>query len=123
MIRVKHLMDRPAEEDHVRVWVESVGLCRDLAEWCRVDHVAEHLGPPAKLAAWFEKHPDGYATFRERYHRHLEKSPFHPALEQLAAAASGSDVTLLHAGDVADENAAMALAEYLAELQLFADND
>ena len=123
MINVKHLMDPAESGDGERLWVEPSGLTKDLQEWCAVDHVLDHVGPPRKLVSWFERHPDDYATFRGRYHDWLDKSDFRPALIRLAAAGSEQDLTLLHAGDDPSENTAAALHEYLAELQLTAADE
>ena len=126
MIQVKHFMEPSEAGDGERLWVEPVGLTRDLQEWCAVDHVVDHVGPPMKLLRWFESHADedeAYETFRGRYHAWLDDSDFRPALVQLAAAGFEQDVTLLHAGDDPEQNTATALYEYLAELQLTAGDD
>ena len=54
MFRIKHLMDRVEPEDGERLWVESIGLTKDLVDWCKVSHVTSHLGPPRMLAEWFD---------------------------------------------------------------------
>ncbi|QOV87989.1 DUF488 family protein, N3 subclade [Humisphaera borealis] len=117
MIKVKHLMDALEPDDGQRLWVEAVGLARDLREWCKVDHVLSHLGPSANLTDWFEKHPDGYDYFRTRYHEALAKSPYKVALQHLAKAAIDENFTLLHTGDDPSQNAASALHEFLSELR------
>ena len=63
MIKIKHLMDDWEADDGQRLWVESVGLTRDLREWCKIDHILPHLGPAGELSEWFEQHPDGYDFF------------------------------------------------------------
>ncbi len=116
MIKVKHLMEAQEKEDGQRLWVEAVGLTKDLREWCSVDHVLTHLGPSADLAAWFEAHPDGYEYYRGKYHESLVSSPYRAALLQLAKASAAENFTLLHAGEDSTHNAATALYEYLSEL-------
>ena len=116
MIKVKHLMDAVEGDDGQRMWVESTPLTKDLRAWCQVNHVLSHLGPPAELAEWFEQHPDGYDYFRAQYHEALSKSPYKPALFNLAKASARETYTLLHAGDDANHNAATALHEFLSEL-------
>ena len=116
MIKVKHLMDAREAEDGERLWVEPIGLTKDLMEWCAVDHLLPHLGPPAELAEWFEEHPDGYDYFRGKYHEHLTQGGLRKSLWQLAKAGLDENFTLLHQGDAADENTATALYEYLTEL-------
>lgn len=116
MIKVKHLMDAVEQDDGQRLWVEAVGLARDLREWCKVDHVLTHMGPSTQLNDWFEQHPDGYDYFRAQYHDALTRSPYKVALHHLAKAAAGENFTLLHTGDDPNHNAAVALHEYLSEL-------
>jgi uncharacterized protein YeaO (DUF488 family) len=116
MIKIKHLMDGREEDDGERMWVEPIGLTKDLTEWCSVDHLLPHLGPPAELWNWFEEHPDGYEYFRGRYHEYLNKGGFRKALWQLAKAGLTENFTLLHQGENAEQNTATALYEYLSEL-------
>lgn len=119
MIKVKHLLDAPEEDDGARLWVEPVGLTLDLRQWCRVDHVLPHLGPPAELARWFEEHPDAYDVFRGRYHEHLSRSNLRTALAQLARLAREQNITLLHHGDNPAQNTGVALHEFLSELSAY----
>lgn len=119
MIIVKHLMDRPETQDGSRLWVEPVGLTHDFQEWCRVDHVLPHIGPPRELWEWFCEHPDGWEYFRGKYHEYLSTAKFRPALIELAKVATRENVTLLHAGDNPAENCAVALHEFLSELSAY----
>jgi uncharacterized protein YeaO (DUF488 family) len=116
MIKIKHFMDAREEDDGERLWVEPTGLTKDLVEWCSVDHLLPHLGPPAELALWFEDHPDGYEYFRGNYHEHLNHNGLRKALWQLAKAGLTENFTLLHQGDDPEHNTATALYEYLTEL-------
>ena len=117
MIKVKNVFDAVEEDDGQRLWVEPIGLCKDLREWCKVDHVLCHLGPPKALWQWFEEHPDGYDYFRARYHGSLANSKYKPALRQLAQAGMRETFTLLHQGDDVEHNSATALQEFLNELE------
>ena len=83
MIYVKHLLDAVESSDGQRMWVEPIGLTRDLREWCRVDHVLCHLGPPKAVWQVLESHPDAYDFFRARYHEFLAKSQYKPALQKI----------------------------------------
>lgn len=116
MIKVKSLFDQVEADDGARLWVERIGLTRDLVEWCRVDHHLPHVAPPEELARWFENHPDEYQEFRGRYHEWLNQSDLREPLGELACAAIDSTFTLLHS-DERKSNAATALAEFLAERQ------
>ena len=117
MIKIKHLLDAVEPDDGQRISVEPFNLTRDLREWCRVDHVLCHLGPPRALWEWFEEHPDGYDYFRARYHGNLANSKYKPALRQLAQAGLRETFTLLHQSDDAEHNSATALQEFLNELE------
>jgi uncharacterized protein YeaO (DUF488 family) len=119
MIKIKHLMDAVEKDDGVRMWVEPLGLTKDLRAWCEVDHVLSHLGPPMGLWQWFEEHRDGYDYFRATYHEWLSKSRYKPALMDLARAARRDTFTLVHQGDDVEHNTATALYEFLSELESY----
>jgi len=121
MIKAKHFLDRIEADDGTRLWVESVGLTRDLQEWQSVDHVIPHLGPPCDLWNWFARHPDDYEKFRDRYHKWLSKSQYLPALQQLACDSLKANVTLLHAGDDPAHNCATPLREFIFQLEAYCD--
>jgi len=123
MIKTKHFMDRVDADDGRRVWVEPVGLTKDLQEWCWVDGVLSMVGPPSALCAWFEAHPDAYEDFRGRYHEWLAKGPYRSLLEQIAHESLREDITLLHAGDEPDRNCAIALKEFITELEAYCRPD
>ena len=119
MIKIKHLMEQVESDDGKRIWVEPGGLTRDLVEWCNVDYVMSHLGPPPALWEWFERHPDGYEYFRGKYHQILGDGPYRLALRHLASAAINENFTLLHQGDDPQHNTATALYEFLSDLSAY----
>ena len=119
MIKIKHLLDAVEPDDGQRISVEPFNITRDLREWCKVDHVLCHLGPPKALWEWFEAHPDGYDFFRAKYHDALAKSVYKPALQKLACAGRNETFTLLHQGDDPGHNSATALHEFLVELEAY----
>ena len=123
MIIVKHLLDAVEPGDGQRMWVESIGLTKDLREWCKVDHVLMHLGPPKPVWQVLESHPDAYDFFRARYHDFLAKSQYKPALQALATAGLRENFTLLHQSDDAEHNSATALREFLSELEAYSPKD
>ena len=123
MISIKSLFDAIEPCDGQRIWVEPIGVTRELRQLCRVDHVLSHLGPPMKLWEWFQEHPDGYEYVRAQYHAHLDRGPYKPALQQLACVALNEDFTLLHQGDDPEQNSATALYEYLSELEAYCPKD
>jgi uncharacterized protein YeaO (DUF488 family) len=120
VVKVKHFLEDSEPDDGQRVWVESIGLTLDLREWCKVDHVLSHLGPPLQLWKWFESHPNAWEYFRGRYHEALSKGPYRETLRDLATAARSQNFTLLHQGDDPGHNTAVALHEFLQELEAYA---
>jgi len=123
MIKIKHFLDPVEKDDGQRIWVEPIGLTKDLIELCSVDHVLTHLGPAMKTWNWLEQHPEGYDYFRAQYHDQLAKSPYRPALQQLAGASLRETFTLIHQSDDALHNSAMALYEFLTELQAYSKQE
>ncbi|HEY1683690.1 MAG TPA: DUF488 family protein [Tepidisphaeraceae bacterium] len=119
MIKVKHLLDTVEKDDGQRLWIEPIGLTKDLGEWCQVDHVLKHLGPNKKLWDRFENHPDEWESFRGHYHEALSKSQYRQALIMLAGAGQKENFTLLHQGSDPNHNTAAALHEFLNELTAF----
>jgi uncharacterized protein YeaO (DUF488 family) len=118
MIRVKNVFERVEPADGLRVWVEPVGLARNLAEWCKVDFLLPEVAPPRALWEWFEEHPTHYGMFRQRYHDYLEDSMLGPVLDQLAYSGRECNVTLLHQGGDPVRNTAVALLEFLGARSL-----
>ena len=120
MILIKHFLEPIESDDGDRIWVEPIGCTKDLQEWCKVDHMLPHLGPPVKIWKWFQQHPDGYEEFRARYHEHLASGPYMEALQALASVALRETFTLLHQGDDPQHNTATALYDFLVERQAYA---
>ena len=119
MIKIKHLLEAPEPDDGARLWVEPIGLTKDLREWCKVNHLLTNLGPPMTVWRWFQDHPEGYEYFRAKYHDFLGRGKRRQVLAQLAAAALQEDFTLIHQGDDPNQNSATALYEFLTELQAY----
>ena len=63
MIRIKHFLDAVESEDRDRIWVEPIGVTKDLQEMCSIHHVLSHLGPPMKIWNWFSSQPERYEEF------------------------------------------------------------
>jgi uncharacterized protein YeaO (DUF488 family) len=119
VIKVKHLLDTVESDDGRRIWVEPIGLTLDLQEWCKIDHLLSHLGPPKELWLWFEEHPQAYDYFRGKYHEMLGNSPYRTALIDLVSASRHRNFTLVHQGDDPEHNTAVALYEFLSELEAY----
>jgi len=119
MFKIKHFLDAAETDDGQRIWIEPIGLTRDLREMCSVTDVLSHFGPPVTLWEWFEKHPDGYDYFRAQYHEWLAKSPHREALQDLVFKALRNNVTLIHQGEDPVHNTGTALYEFLSELEAY----
>lgn len=115
MIKVKHLMDPIEDDDGLRIWVEPIGLTRDLAEWCHIDNVIAPLAP-SQRTIFVATHSEGFDYYVARFHQELRTSPQAGTLKALAMASRVENFTLIHASDDPAQNCAMALFEYLAEL-------
>jgi uncharacterized protein YeaO (DUF488 family) len=123
VIKIKNLFDAVENDDGNRLWVEPIGLTKDLRAWCKVDHILSHIGPPMGLWQWFEEHPDGYEYFRATYHECLSRSPYKPVLQDLSQACLRENFTLLHQEDDPAHNSATALYEFLSELSTYSSGE
>jgi len=85
--------------------------------------VLPHLGPTMKIWHVLDEHPDAYEFFRNEYHQQLRSSPYRVALQSLAVASRKENFTLIHAAEDAEHNAAMALYEYLTDLEAYCPPD
>jgi uncharacterized protein YeaO (DUF488 family) len=119
MIKIKHFLEAVEQDDGERMWIEPIGLTRELREWCQIGRVASHLGPPMELWNWFDEHPQGYEFFRGKYHEHLAAGPYRAALIELAYTGLHGNLTLVHHGDDPQHNTATALYEYISELSAY----
>jgi uncharacterized protein YeaO (DUF488 family) len=123
MINVKHFMDPIEPTDGNRIWVEPIGVTKDLIEWCQITHTLCNIAPPQVLCDWLELHPDGYDYFQAQYHELLNKSHFKPGLEHLACEARREEITLLHQSSNPRQNSATALYEFLIDLEAYCSPD
>ncbi len=119
MFKIKHFLDAVEADDGDRIWIEPIGLTRDLREMCSITNILSHLGPPKSAWEWFAKHPDGYDYFRAQYHEWLASSPLKESLSELVFLALRSNITLIHQGDDPAHNSATALYEFLSELEAY----
>ena len=117
MIKVKSIFDPVEADDGVRVWVEPIGLTRDLQQWCEVDYVLPLLGPPPKVWNELLEHPDRVDYFAAEYYAFLDQKPRRAVLAQLAALSVSGQLTLLHEGDDPCRNSATVLCEFLSAWQ------
>jgi uncharacterized protein YeaO (DUF488 family) len=119
MFAIKHIMDPVSAAEGPRVWVEPVGLTRDLREWCRVEVLATELAPPAMLWEWYDASPGArrYELFRAAYRTWL-LSRVHPdnLLALAGLTTKGRPITLLHQCADGSRNTASALRDVIEEV-------
>ena len=120
MFKIKHFLDAVEPDDGQRIWIEPIGMTRDLQEMCQVTQFQSHLGPPIELWQWFEQHPQGYDYFRAQYHEYLAASQYREVLLDMVYRAMRENITLIHQGDDPAHNSATALYEFLSELEAYA---
>jgi uncharacterized protein YeaO (DUF488 family) len=121
MIKVKSVFDPVERDDGLRIWVEPIGLTRDLQQWCDVDYVLPQIGPPLRVWNELRQKPDSYDYFATKYHAFLNQEPRRATLAQLVALSASRDITLLHEGDDPHQNSAVVLFEFLSAWQERAD--
>jgi hypothetical protein len=59
MIKVKHLLDPIESDDGERIWIEPIGLTRDLSEMCAIDAVMSHLAARGETPIFVTRHKRG----------------------------------------------------------------
>jgi uncharacterized protein YeaO (DUF488 family) len=126
MLKAKHFMDAIEPDDGCRLWVEPIGLTRDLRQWCQVHGQLVRFGPPRQLWEWFEERgggADAYEFFRGAYHVYLSSTADSQTLSELARQAMRANFTLLHQGLDPQYNTATALHEFVIELQSYCPPD
>jgi uncharacterized protein YeaO (DUF488 family) len=116
MIRIKHLFDSVDTQDGERIWIEPIGLTRDFVEWCKITHVMSSLGPSKEMVEWLDQHPSCFDFFEAQYLAELNSSKYMTSLRGLAVASRTQTFTLIHQGEKPNENSAVVLRNFLAEL-------
>lgn len=117
MIKVKSIFDPVEADDGVRIWVEPIGLTRDLRQWCDVDYVLPQLGPPLRVWNDLREHPDHYGYFAAKYRAFLSQTACRATIAQLATLAGSRQVTLLHDGIESKHNSAAVLFDFISAWQ------
>jgi uncharacterized protein YeaO (DUF488 family) len=116
MIKVKHLLDPIESDDGERIWIEPIGLTRDLFEMCAIDAVMSHLGPSQEIADELEAHPHRYDYFFAEYQHQLYNGSYLLELKDLARIGRWRNITLIHHGSNPAENSAVALRDFLLQV-------
>lgn len=105
-IRVKRIYDDIEEDDGTRLLVDRLwprGIARERAH---IDNWEKAIAPSAELRQWYHAHTDDYTDFKARYHDELDHNPeVVPLLDDITAALTNGNVTLLTASKLPDNNA------------------
>jgi uncharacterized protein YeaO (DUF488 family) len=110
-VRLKRAYDRPTRGDGPRVLVDRVwprGMAREKLE---IDAWMRDLGPSDALRRWFGHDPVRWPEFRRRYLRELAGKT--SLLQELAARARGSTLTLVYSARDPAHNQAVVIREVL----------
>jgi uncharacterized protein YeaO (DUF488 family) len=114
MIRIKRVYEPPGPRDGKRILIDRLwprGLSKEKA---RVDEWRKDLAPSDRLRKWFNHEPEKWDEFKRRYHRELQ-----PKINELADLKHGkrsATITLLYGARDPEHNNAVALKEFLDEL-------
>lgn len=114
-IQVKRIYEPPSQGDGLRVLVDRIwprGMSKQRAQ---VDRWLKEIAPSSALRHWFGHDPDRWPEFKQRYFRELAKHE--DLLVELLEQAQERPVTLLFAAREDRYNNAVALREYLAQMQ------
>jgi uncharacterized protein YeaO (DUF488 family) len=113
-IRVKRAYAPAASDDGVRVLVDGLwprGLSKAAAA---VDLWLKDIGPSRALRQWFNRDPDRWAEFKQRYAEELDALRARSSsVAALAGAVRRGRVTLLFGARDERHNSAVALQSYL----------
>ena len=115
-ITIKRVYESASSDDGVRILVDRLwprGLSKDRA---KIDHWFREVAPSNELRRWFNHEPPKWDEFRRRYSAELDQEDV--AVRSVWDEASRCKVTLLFAAKDEERNNAVALREYLVQLNL-----
>ena len=114
-IRIKRVYEKPGADDGVRILVDRLwprGLTREVAS---IDLWLKEISPSTELRRWYNHDPAKWQEFKRRYFAELSSNP--EALSELVEQMRKSPVTLLFSSKEIELNNAVALREYVLNLQ------
>ncbi|WP_043531362.1 DUF488 domain-containing protein [Litchfieldella xinjiangensis] len=110
-IQCKRAYDTPEKSDGYRVLVDGIWPRGRRKEALELDEWRKELAPSKKLRQWFKHDPQRWDTFRQRYHKELDKQK--RAIDDMLKACDGHKLTLVFGAKETEYNNAVALKEYL----------
>jgi uncharacterized protein YeaO (DUF488 family) len=116
-IRLKRAWDEASPDDGRRVLVDRLWPRGVSKEDARLDDWKKELAPSDGLRHWFDHDPAKWGEFRRRYRAELKAEDKTRAMQELADRAEQGDVTLVYAAKDREHNNAVALRDFIANLQ------
>lgn len=116
MLKIKRAYEKRESSDGKRILVDRLwprGVSKTEAA---IDEWVKDLAPSDSLRKWFGHNPDKWVEFRERYIKKLSSPESKKLLEDIASAASRSDVTLVYAARDTEHSNARVLEELITKL-------
>ncbi len=116
MLKIKRVYEKKSAADGQRIYIDRLwprGLTKEEAAF---DEWFKELAPSDELRRWFGHRPEKFREFRQRYIKELSHAEPHARLQQIAATASRTDVTLLYSAKDTEHNDAVVLADLIRKL-------
>lgn len=111
---IKRVYDDPSPADGKRILVDRLWPRGMKKSRSKIDLWLKDIAPSAELRRWFNHDPDKWVEFKKRYFSEL--SAKEDILGELIQMANNNTVTLLFAAKNEKINNAVAITEYLHEL-------
>ena len=110
-IKAKRVYETISDDDGLRVLIDRLWPRGMTKERLRADAWMKDLAPTTELRTWFRQTAPGWAEFKRRYVRELDRNP--DGVAELRRAAKEGRVTLLYSSKDTERNHALVLIEYL----------
>lgn len=113
-IAIKRAYEAPSRGDGMRILVDRMwprGVSKEEAE---IDLWLKEISPSTKLRQWFGHEAPKWEKFREKYFKELAANG--DLVEELKSHVKKGKVTLVYAAKDEEHNNAVAIREYLAQM-------
>lgn len=116
MLKIKRAYEKIETDDGKRILVDRLwprGISRVAAG---IDEWQKDLSPSDELRRWFGHDPDKWTEFREKYLAELSSPEKLRLLDDIADAATHSNVTLIYGAKDTEHNNARVLEEKITKI-------
>ena len=113
MIQLKRAYDEPEPADGRRFLVDRLWPRGIKREALALDGWLKEVAPSHELRHWFDRDPQKWPAFQQRYRDELNAKP--ESWQPLLAAAGEGDITLVYGARDREHNDAVVLKAYLEE--------